>query len=93
MQVNLTHNVVIAGQPHAAGDQVEVSEELARELVQNDLGTAAAAEQPEQPAGPSKDWKLDDLKGYATERGLDVAEARTKQEVLDALAAAEQPEG
>ncbi|UQN30660.1 hypothetical protein [Brachybacterium kimchii] len=38
---------------------------------------------------PSKTWKVDDLKAYAAEQGVDLAGVSTKADILAALAAAE----
>jgi hypothetical protein len=47
-----------------------------------DANKAAAAQKSEKP---DKTWKNDDLKSYATERGIDLGDATKKEDFLAAI--------
>lgn len=44
---------------------------------------------PTPKGTPSKSWKVDELKAFAETHGLDLGDAKTKDEILEALAPAQ----
>lgn len=45
-----------------------------------------AAPQPEPDGAPSESWKVADLRGFASEQGIDLEGASTKADILAAIA-------
>lgn len=45
----------------------------------------ATVKASEPAAEPSLDWKKDELEAYAHEHGVDIDDAKTKAEILDAI--------
>lgn len=69
------------------GAVVNVSETTAARMSHEWVDADAAQRSSE----PDKTWKVDELKAYAAENGVDVSEAKNKGEVLEAIAAAGDP--
>lgn len=44
------------------------------------------ADKVQRSSEPDKTWKVDELKAYAAENGIDVSEAKNKGEILEAIA-------
>lgn len=47
--------------------------------------TIETVEQPFPKGAPTKSWKVDELKAFAETHGLDLGDAKTKDEILEAL--------
>ena len=75
------------------GDEVP---EWARKLITNPIAWEDEAEEGEADEGdggalsfpegsPDESWKVDELKAYAAERGIDLADATKKADILAAI--------
>ena len=77
---------------HAAtGRLVDVPESLAKGYRAAGWADAPVAPKaPVTPEGePTADWKVDQLKAYAAERGIDLGEASKKADIVEVIAAAQ----
>lgn len=73
---------------HPMGRVVDVAADLAPGYIE--LGWEAVEGEPAgEPGTPSKSWKVDALKVYAEEHGINLGEATKKDDILAAIEAAE----
>lgn len=76
---------------HPQGRVVDVPENIAEGYLS--LGWEPADGEPAtEITAPSKSWKVDELKAYAAEHGIDLGTASKKDEILAVIEAATSPE-
>lgn len=91
MARKLAANVYVDGVLHLAGSSPDkdAAEKITNPKAWGESLSASDAPAAKFPEGdPSEDWKGDELKAYADAKGIDLGSARTKAEMVDAIAAA-----
>ncbi|WP_024356686.1 hypothetical protein [Leucobacter chironomi] len=74
---------------HAQGRIVDVPENLAEGYIALGWEKVSGSPDTSEPTAPSKSWKVDALKAYATEHGIDLGAASKKDDILAAIEAHE----
>lgn len=91
MARKLAANVYVDGVLHVAGSSPDkgVAEKITNPKAWGGSAPAASSESTAKfPEGdPSEDWKGDELKEYADVKEIDLGSARTKAEMVEAIAA------
>lgn len=82
-------------QLHEYGEVIEVTEARFKEISAAGKYVEAVAEEPEEKPEekPLDKMKVDELKEYAKAHEIELGEAKTKAEILEAIKAAEAAEG
>ncbi|QAB18325.1 hypothetical protein Leucomu_13155 [Leucobacter muris] len=74
---------------HAQGRIVDVPENLAEGYIALGWEKVSGSVDAADPTEPSKSWKVDALKAYAADHGIDLGSAAKKDDILAAIEAHE----
>lgn len=80
MSITLTHPV--------KGRQVIVPDEVAESYTSQGWVVPGSPAPAEQDSAPSTSWKVDELKAYAEEHGVDLGDAKKKADIVSVIEAA-----
>lgn len=70
------------------GRQVIVPENVAESYISQGWVVPGSPTPAEQDSAPSKSWKVDELKAYANEHGINLGDATKKADILTVIEAA-----